>query len=139
MGTKTSGTSSDTPIMEDPHSLPAHHQNQFLFDLAPLVHTCLLVDPHYHNPPSHTHRLLRIAVIPIGTGVCMNKDHRTAGRHATDVEVTTMFGIALDDDEDYNISCRTRNVRRELMLQRSSVTARLFFFFPSFPLLYQAT
>ena len=138
MGMKTSGTSSDTPIMGDPHPLLAHHQNRFLFDLAPLVHTYLLVDSRYHNPPSHTHRLLRIAVIPIGMGVCMNKDHRPAGGRATDVEVITMFGTALDDDEDYNISCRTRNVRRELMLQRSSVTARLFFFFPSFPLLYQA-
>ena len=139
MGMKTSDTSSDTPIMQHPHPLLDHYQNQFPFDLALLIHMYPLVDLHYRNHPSHTHQLLRIAVIPIVIGVCMNKDHEPADGRAIDVEVIITFGTAPDDDEDYNISCGTRNIRRELMLQHSSVMARLFFFFSSFPLLYQTT
>ena len=69
----------------------------------------------------------------------MNKDHEPADGRAIDVEAIIMFGTASDDDEDYNISCGTRNVRRKLMLQCSSVMACLFFSFSSFPLLYQTT
>ncbi|GBE87842.1 hypothetical protein SCP_1200670 [Sparassis crispa] len=87
--------------MGDPHPLLVHHQNQFLFDLAPLVRTYLQVNPHYRNPPSHTHRLLRVAVIPIVMDVRMNKDHELAEGCATDVEVIIMSGTVPDDDEDY--------------------------------------
>ncbi|GBE86005.1 hypothetical protein SCP_0805290 [Sparassis crispa] len=71
--------------------------------------------------------------------VSPNKDHEPAGGHATDVEEIIMSATAPDDDEDHNISCGTRNVRRELMLQRSPLVARLFFFFSLFPLRYQTT
>ncbi|GBE77711.1 hypothetical protein SCP_0105930 [Sparassis crispa] len=139
MGTKTSDTSSDTPLMEYPHPLLARRQNQFPFDLALLVRTYPVDDLRYPNHLSRLHPLLRVAVIPTGMDVSPNKDHEPAGGHATDVEEIIMSATAPDDDEDHNISCGTRNVRRELMLQRSPLVARLFFFFSLFPLRYQTT
>ncbi|GBE84329.1 hypothetical protein SCP_0603070 [Sparassis crispa] len=98
-----------------------------------------LDDLHYRNHLSRPHPLLHIAVIPTGMDISPNKDHEPTGGHATDAEEIIMSATAPDDDENHNISCGTRNVRRELMLQRSSLVAHLFFSFSLFPLRYQTT
>ncbi|GBE87200.1 hypothetical protein SCP_1004470 [Sparassis crispa] len=90
--------------MEYPHPLLARRQNQFPFDLALLVRTYLVDDLRYPNHLSRPHPLLRVAVIPTGMDVSLNKDHEPAGGHATDVEEIIMSATAPDDDEDHNIS-----------------------------------